>query len=230
MFGRSPKTTAQDTPSGRRGQETRQRLLAAAVELVREVGWGAVSTRAIAQRAGVRPGVVHYHFPSVTDLLTDATVPALSAMVDELAMVLESADDVAAGIDALLGAAAGYAADYAADDPASRLTGEAFLAAARVPRLRAELSAVLIRGRALLADWLRQRGYRGDAESTATVLTACLDGLVLHRAVDPRLDLTGTATALRTLVSDSAPGRDASDVPHAREVGDTAGREEGSAR
>jgi AcrR family transcriptional regulator len=200
MAGRSPKATAQGLPAAQRGRETRQRLLAAAVALVQEVGWGAVSTRGIAQRAGVPPGVVHYHFPSVTDLLVDATVPALAVLVDEFGELLATADDVPAGIDAMLGAIAGYAADYAADERVSRLTTEAFLAAARVPRLQAELSSVLVRMRAMLADWLRRHGFHGDPEPVATVLAAVFDGLVLHRAVDEHLDLAALSGPIRELV------------------------------
>jgi AcrR family transcriptional regulator len=203
MAGRSPKTGVQVT-AAQRGEETRQRLLAAAVELVQEVGWGAVSTRAIAQRAGVPPGLVHYHFRSVTDLLVDATVPAVTGMVDELLAVLETAQDVPAGIDTLLAAVAGYAADWAANDQASRLTGEAFLAATRVPRLQAELAAVLARARAVFADWLRRHGYPGEAEPAATVLVAALDGLVLHRTVDQRLDVMAAAGPLRALAAGAA--------------------------
>lgn len=202
MVGRSPKATAQDASrSALRGQETRQRLLAAAVELVSEVGWAGASTRAVAQRAGVRPGVVHYHFPSVADLLVDATVPALTAMIDELGPLLEAAEDVPAGINALTGVVAGYAADYAADEPVSRLTAEAFLAASRVPRLRAELTTVLHRARTILADWLRRCGFQGDASAVATVLAAAFDGLVLHLAVDGRTDLARAAAALQALAT-----------------------------
>lgn len=202
MIGRTPKTNVQgDSPAAVRGQETRQRLLAAAAELVPEVGWSAVSTRTVAQRAGVRPGVVHYHFPSVTDLLVDATTPVLAALVDEMVAVLEVAEDLPAGVDALLGAATGYAADYAAGEPVSRLTAEAFLAATRVPRLRQELTAVLAQARARLAQWLRRGGFHGDADATAVVLAAAFDGLILHLAVDAHTDLAGAARVLRALVS-----------------------------
>ncbi|MFD1052553.1 helix-turn-helix domain-containing protein, partial [Kibdelosporangium lantanae] len=37
------------------GEEVRQRLLAAAVQLIPERGWSAVSTRVLAERAGVTP-------------------------------------------------------------------------------------------------------------------------------------------------------------------------------
>lgn len=191
-----------------RGAATRQQLLAAAVELVQEVGWGAVSTRAVAQRAGVRPGVVHYHFRSVTDLLVEATVPALRSMVDELMALFQAVEDAPAGIDAMLRAVAGYAAGYAAGEPLPRLTAEAFLAASRVPRLRIELAAVLAQARSHLADWLRRQGSTRDPEAVATVLVAALDGLVLHLAVDERTDVAGAARVLRALVapSGSAPG------------------------
>ena len=55
-----------------RGRATRQRLLKAAVALVGEVGWNGVTTRLVAKRADVSPGVVHYHYASVTDLLIAA--------------------------------------------------------------------------------------------------------------------------------------------------------------
>jgi len=46
----------------------------AAAELIAERGWGAVTTRMVAERAGLRPGLVHYHFDSVTDLLIDSSL------------------------------------------------------------------------------------------------------------------------------------------------------------
>lgn len=48
-----------------RGREVRRKLLTAAVELIPERGWNAVSTRLLAERAGVAAGLVHYHFPSL---------------------------------------------------------------------------------------------------------------------------------------------------------------------
>lgn len=52
------------SPAAARGREVPQRLLAAAAELIPERGWTAVSTRVLAERAGVTPSVVHYHFSS----------------------------------------------------------------------------------------------------------------------------------------------------------------------
>jgi AcrR family transcriptional regulator len=51
------------------GQSTRALLLAAAADLLREEGYAATSTRAVADRAGARLSLVHYHFGSKRGLL-----------------------------------------------------------------------------------------------------------------------------------------------------------------
>ncbi|HEY5052914.1 MAG TPA: TetR/AcrR family transcriptional regulator [Solirubrobacterales bacterium] len=65
-----PETPA---PSGdlrlAQGQSTRALLLAAAGDLLRQEGYAATSTRAVADRAGARLSLVHYHFGSKRGLL-----------------------------------------------------------------------------------------------------------------------------------------------------------------
>src|SRR5215831_2354768 len=97
-----------------RGQRTREALCRAAVELVSELGWGNVSTRLVAERAGVPAGTVHYHFPSLTDLLIDATTPLLWRIADEAAAALDTAGDVSAGLEWFAAALSQYSADPAA--------------------------------------------------------------------------------------------------------------------
>lgn len=158
------------------------RLLDAAAALIPEVGWGNVTTRLVAERAGVPPGLVHYHFPSMHDLLTAAALRAARAMVTEpLPALIE-----AAGRDR-------------GDDPASVLMAETFLAATRDERLRAELEALLGEFRATVAGWLRERGV-SDADAVAVLLAAMLDGLVLHRAVDRDLDPAAVTATLERLL------------------------------
>ena len=64
---------ATPAPSGdlrvAQGQSTRALLLAAASDLLREEGYAATSTRAVAERAGARLSLVHYHFGSTRSLL-----------------------------------------------------------------------------------------------------------------------------------------------------------------
>ena len=75
------------SPAVERGNEVRQRLLAAAVELIPERGWTAVSTRVLAERAGVTPSVVHYHYSSLQALLREAVVGAMRQTFSDLVAV-----------------------------------------------------------------------------------------------------------------------------------------------
>jgi AcrR family transcriptional regulator len=52
--------------------DTREKLLAAAVETVWRDGLGASSARSIAARAGVNQALIFYHFGSVSELVEQA--------------------------------------------------------------------------------------------------------------------------------------------------------------
>ena len=53
---------------GAENSATRAAILDAADALLREEGYGAVSTRKVAARAGLKPSLVHYYFPTTDDL------------------------------------------------------------------------------------------------------------------------------------------------------------------
>ena len=61
--------------------------MAAAAELVAELGWGRVTTRAVAERAGLPHGAVSYHFRGKQELLTEAAMFAFARAIpaDEFA-------------------------------------------------------------------------------------------------------------------------------------------------
>jgi AcrR family transcriptional regulator len=183
-----------------RGHSTRERLLAAAASLVAEVGWGGVTTRLVAERAGVNAGVVHYHFSSVTDLLVAACSAVAEDMLDQIVRDLARQPDVASGVDWLLG----ELARFSGTDPTSLLLVEAFLAASRVPEMRARLGSAVVEFRAGVTTWLEAIGSGAEAERAAVVLAAVLDGLALHRGLDPALDLAAAAGPLRRMLAPSA--------------------------
>ncbi|MFI1920467.1 TetR/AcrR family transcriptional regulator [Nocardia sp. NPDC020380] len=162
------------------GRETRARLMAAAVDLVAEHGWGAVTTRLVAERAGVRPGLVHYHFSSITDLLIDASVHTARHEYESV----NTAVLAVPGADAMRGMLAAIAA-YTAADPVTVAMTEMMLAATRHERLRVELGRLAADGRAAMAQWFRDNSTVADPEATAVVIVALLDGLILHRMIDP---------------------------------------------
>ncbi|WP_194905947.1 TetR/AcrR family transcriptional regulator [Catenulispora rubra] len=166
-----------------RGQETRARLLAAAGQLIVEEGWGAVTTRKIAARADVRAGLVHYHFGTVTDLLIEAS---LETVEREVGIVMAMLDQAPPGLQGVELAVAGMA-QYSADPAATVLTSEMLLAATRNERLRTGLATLQGKWVQAVARWLADHGLTTDPEPTALALGALLDGLVLHRLVDPQL-------------------------------------------
>lgn len=53
---------------GSDSSETRQQLLAAAQALMREEGYAQVTSRKLAQKAGLKPQLVHYYFRTMDDL------------------------------------------------------------------------------------------------------------------------------------------------------------------
>ena len=186
-----------------RGREVRQRLMAAATELVAERGWSAVSTRALAERAGVVPGVVHYHFPSVQALLREATVAAMRGLVDQLAAQVDQAATPEDVLDLILRGLE----RYTGVDPMSVLFVETYLAATRDKALHDDVRGVLDTFRSGLARTLAERGVATPGE-TAAVLAAAIDGVMLHRALDPGFDARAVAPVLRRmLVPAKTPSR-----------------------
>ena len=188
--------------SAERGREARQRLLASAAELIPEVGWSAVSTRMLAERAGVAAGVVHYHFTSLQALLADAAVGVMRVAVAELGTVLDGVSTPAQLAESLLESLD----QYSGHDPRSLLFVETFLAATRDENLRASLSQILDEFRQLLAERLAHTAIPSPDE-TAAVLAAAVDGLVLHRALNPRLTSSSAMPVLRRLLTMSPEHR-----------------------
>ena len=75
----------QSEPSVAR-QQTTVALMDAAEQLLYEVGYAGVTTRRVAEAAGVKQGLVHYYFGSMEELLTQT----LERFVNQLAELLEA--------------------------------------------------------------------------------------------------------------------------------------------
>ena len=74
----------------REGEERRREaLIAAALDLVAEGGPGAATVRAIAERAGVTPGLIRHYFNSKEDLTREAYRAMMQGMQADNAAVLE---------------------------------------------------------------------------------------------------------------------------------------------
>jgi AcrR family transcriptional regulator len=179
-----------------RGRDARLQLLSTAAELIAELGWNAVSTRILAERAGVTPGLVHYHFPSLQALLRDAALGMLSDLLFSTEALFENARTLDAGVDLMLSSLDAYTGG----DPTSLLFTETYLAATRDEALRDELVALVAEFRQQLARWLAEHGA-DTPDDTASVLAAAIDGVILHRALNPALTTSAVAPLLRRLIT-----------------------------
>ena len=190
----TPVQTAAD-----RGRQVRLRLLGSAAELISERGWTGVSTRILAERAGVAPGLVHYHFPSLQALLRDAALGMISDLLCAVESLFENAPTLDAGVQMMLGSLD----VYTGTDPTSLLFTETYLAATRDETLRNDLSVLITEFRRQLTQWLIERGA-SNPRNTAAVLAAAIDGVMLHRVLDPDLTSSIVAPVLRRLISSGA--------------------------
>lgn len=177
------------------------------MELIADVGWGRVTTRAIAEAAGLPHGTVSYHFRGKQELLTEAALDvvermfpvgkleAVQALTDLMPLVSSSIDSEwtdPVGIKVLL---------------------EAMREAGRDHVLRDRIAALLREYRRIIGELVRTEQQRDavvagpSPTALATLLVAAGDGLLLHSLLDPELDIEGAAEALLTLVGTQAEGR-----------------------
>lgn len=195
---------AADGPGGGgRGDVTRRKIAQAAVGLVAELGWDAVTTRAVAARAGVNPALVHYHFGSMEALLRGAVVAALEEEIGQAARPLLVAPSLAEGLAGSVDAIE----QLDLRSPAASLLIEAMVRSMRDPDLAALIVGSLRGFRDLVAERVRTASADGEAvdglspEASGVLIAAALDGLLFHRIIDPGTDLGGVRDVILRLVA-----------------------------
>lgn len=197
-----------DSPGGQQpssrtsgSEETRLRLLRAAAELIAELGWGRVTTRAVAARADLPHGAVSYHFRGKQELLTEAALHVFEqAFPREQLQALERLPDLVATFEPWLGE------QSQEQELVSRVGIEAMLESERNPVLRERMAAMLHDFRTAVTELAKAGQERGTApagippEALATLLAAVADGIFLHARLDSELDAVGALEALRALL------------------------------
>jgi DNA-binding transcriptional regulator YbjK len=175
----------------------RAALLDAAAELLAEGGFGAVSHRAVADRAGLPLAATTYYFASRDDLAASALE---KIMRDELARLraLLARTGRAAGPRAM---ARALVAALVPGDPAERsyqlAMYELYVQAGRGDGRLRELARDWNEGCVeVVGELLAERGHHlGDVD--VRLITTLADGLTLELLVEERTD-TGTAVAVLT--------------------------------
>jgi AcrR family transcriptional regulator len=174
--------------------------MAAAAELVAELGWGRVTTRAVAARAGLPHGTVSYHFHGKQNLLVEAVLHTFAQAVPpgefrEPTSASDLIDFIAAQITA-----------GARDSVLTRLMLEAMREAERDQELRSRLGEMLHQSRNGMIAVIRAEQERGtlpqkpSAEVLAILLASVGDGLLLHALIDERLDPSAAIEAFAELL------------------------------
>ncbi|MFD3536745.1 TetR/AcrR family transcriptional regulator [Streptomyces sp. NPDC058664] len=160
--------------TGHADPHRRERILAATLDHIAAEGVAGVSHRKIAARAAVPLGSMTYHFTGIDDLLAQA----FTRFADHLVTVFEEHLSRADGVDQAREAVADLV--HTVSEGARRdlvLTQELYTLAARRPEYRELTQAWMRRGRRLLE--------RHFDPGTARQLDALIEGLTLHRALDP---------------------------------------------
>jgi AcrR family transcriptional regulator len=192
-----PKANAQPSSDGGQGRSrgsvgaTRQALLAATATAIARSGWSAVTTRQVAALAHVNPALVHYHFGSMDELRRQAVLAAMAEEIEGPMSALLADVPLADAIGASVKAVAQI-------DPGSdrfALLYEALLEGARDAEMRAVLVQAYDQFRSALTHRIREAGGP-EPEAAAVVVTAALDGVLLHRLVKPDLDVVGVTGTL----------------------------------
>lgn len=199
--------TGSDVTRGASGEITRTRLLDAAASLVAERGWSAVTTRAIAERAGVNHALVHYHFGSVAALLREAVLariePELTALLTELLDDRPFPEGLVSTMQLL--------DEFDLRSETGVLVAELLLRSTRDPAVAEAMGGELRSWRSLLEPRLRTAQERGSIRSDvspaslALLIAAALDGLWLQRMAVPDAGLADAAATLTRLLAPPTP-------------------------
>jgi len=192
--GRMPKASAQAET-----RDTRVRLVRAAQHVIAEDGWAAVTTRRVAARAEVNPGLVHYHFAGVADLQREAVSAVLKEMGSAASEAIPNGSLTEVGLRDLL---TGWLDLQSTDPTAAAVLQEGSMACLHDESLREEIRRMLSTFRDAIQRWLADTGHSPqDARRLAVLTTAALDGVALHNQIDPAVDPTDVIEPLLALTA-----------------------------
>lgn len=171
-----------------RQELTRSKLLTATLEVVRERGVAAATSREIAAAAGTNLQAITYHFGSKDELIAQALVDAVRRWVQPARDALVGVTDDPVGH--LLRAVLTLQTTLTAALPLVPAYAEALASAGRSEALRAQIVDLLRDLRAQLAERIRQLKEAGliadwvEPEAMAGLIVAAGDGLALHAMLD----------------------------------------------
>ncbi|PYC77194.1 TetR family transcriptional regulator [Streptomyces tateyamensis] len=94
MPANEPSSATPTTSASPRGAAARAQVLAAAAELFTRDGYAATTTRAVAERAGLRQGTLYHHFAAKEDILATLLEATVAPSLAYARRLLEPAEPV----------------------------------------------------------------------------------------------------------------------------------------
>ena len=176
---------------GAEDSATRTALLDAALELMLEEGYAAVTSRRVAARAGLKPQLVHYYFRTMDDLFLALVRRGAEQNLERQARALESPQPLRA------------LWELGNDPTGTMLTMEMSALANHRKAIRAELAAYAERFREQQAEALTGvlEGYGVDAdELPPAAVLVLLTGISRLLALEEALGMSGGHAETRALV------------------------------
>ncbi|SDL84122.1 TetR/AcrR family transcriptional regulator [Nonomuraea jiangxiensis] len=182
---------------GKKGTETRVRILEATQELVETAGYAGAGLNQVIAASGAPRGSLYFHFPDGKDQLIGESIrragQAIDAAVEELAASGASAAEFVEGVLRLLGDRL-EESGWRKGCPVATVALE--MAAASEP-LQQACSDVYASWEAALR---RRLGGRPDADDLAVTILALIEGALLlakaHRSREPLDRVSGRLAAL----------------------------------
>jgi AcrR family transcriptional regulator len=185
-----------ERPLGAKGRRTRARILRGASETFAELGWGASTIGAIAQRTGVGAGTMYQYFRSKEDVLAALVGESTLAALDQI-----RAWDPADGRAGLADLLARFVRGYAATAPFQAVWAEVSHVDPALAALRTDLTEVYVGLFAGAFAAGREAGLLDagpDPVEAARALTAMVDRYC-HQAFVERPGSTTPAAAAALL-------------------------------
>lgn len=188
-------------PVGADGGRTKERIVAATMRCVAEVGYARATIREIAKMAQMTSGSLYHYFPNKSELvkaaiyeISEVSVPRLAEAAgrhegfsDKLMAVVDECDQIMCEYPFI---AAFDRAIHVEGPPGLQGYGDSTFTALRL--LLRDITEQACRERVLSAD--------SDLESAATAIYTVFRGLVDHAATSPSDEYHATVVALKRLL------------------------------
>jgi AcrR family transcriptional regulator len=177
-------------------QESRERIIAAATELMRTTAYGALTVDDVMREAGFGRTIFYRHFDDLADLLMTAGREAFGALLEAERTLSEAAAAASSDSDVVRAAIEPAVAVYERHGPLMRAIAEA--AASGDEQIAGGLAAWRERFNDLVADVLRDT-VPGDSAETARALNLMNENYLLDAfGTSPRVS---RETAVSTLTA-----------------------------